>query len=130
LLSRVSGANIARSGVWMLGAAWAIAPPTRTKTMCLGVPMCIIEGDEMSALCVRGDEQRRVSLLLIGPQPVGTQVLVHIDTAVRLLEADEAALIDRALDGLAAAMRGEDFESAFADLLNREPQLPEHLRQR
>lgn len=98
--------------------------------MCLGVPMRIIEGDEMSALCVRGDEQRRVSLLLIGPQPVGTQVLVHIDTAVRLLEADEAALIDRALDGLAAAMRGEDFESAFADLLNREPQLPEHLRQR
>ena len=78
--------------------------------MCLGVPMRIIEGDEMSALCVRGDEQRRVSLLLIGPQPVGTQVLVHIDTAVRLLEADEAALIDRALDGLAAAMRGEDFE--------------------
>lgn len=98
--------------------------------MCLGVPMRIIEGDEMSALCVRGDEQRRVSLLLVGPQPVGTQVLVHIDTAVRLLEADEAALIDRALDGLAAAMRGEDFESAFADLLNREPQLPEHLRQR
>ncbi|MDI9848810.1 HypC/HybG/HupF family hydrogenase formation chaperone [Rhodoblastus sp. 17X3] len=98
--------------------------------MCLGVPMRIIEGDEMSALCVRGDVQRRVSLLLIGPQPVGTQVLVHIDTAVRLLEPDEAALIDRALDGLAAAMRGEDFESAFADLLNREPQLPEHLRQR
>ena len=98
--------------------------------MCLGVPMRIIEGDEMSALCVRGDEQRRVSLLLVGPQPNGTQVLVHIDTAVRVLDADEAALIDRALDGLAAAMRGEDFEFAFADLTDREPQLPEHLRQR
>ena len=98
--------------------------------MCLGVPMRIIEGDEMSALCVRGDEQRRVSLLLVGPQPNGTQVLVHIDTAVRVLDADEAALIDRALDGLAAAMRGEDFKSAFADLTDREPRLPEHLRQR
>ncbi len=55
--------------------------------MCLGVPMRIIEGDEMSALCVRGDEQRRVSLLLVGPQPDGTQVLVDIDTAVRVLDA-------------------------------------------
>jgi hydrogenase expression/formation protein HypC len=96
--------------------------------MCLGVPMRIVEGDEMSALCQRGDEQRRVSLLLLGPQEIGTQVLVHIDTAVRVLEAEEAALIDRALDGLAAAMRGEAFDSAFADLIDREPQLPEHLR--
>jgi hydrogenase expression/formation protein HypC len=96
--------------------------------MCVGIPMSIVEGDEMSALCERGDEQRRVSMLLIGPQPVGTLVLVHIDTAVRVLDAEEAALIDRALDGLAAAMRGEEFESLFADLSEREPQLPEHLR--
>ena len=59
--------------------------------MCLGVPMSIVEGDDISALCQRGDEQRRVSLLLVGAQPVGTQVLVHIDTAVRVLDADEAA---------------------------------------
>jgi hydrogenase expression/formation protein HypC len=96
--------------------------------MCLGVPMRIIESDDISALCQRGEEQRRVSLLLLGPQPVGTQVLIHIDTAVRVLDADEAALIDQALDGLAAAMRGEDFRSAFADLIDREPQLPDHLR--
>lgn len=96
--------------------------------MCVGLPMSIVEGDEMSALCQRGDERRRVSMLLIGPQPVGTQVLVHIDTAVRVLDAEEAILIDRALDGLAAAMRGEEFESLFADLREREPQLPEHLR--
>lgn len=96
--------------------------------MCVGLPMSIVEGDEMSALCQRGDERRRVSMLLIGPQPVGTQVLVHIDTAVRVLDAEEAILIDRALDGLAAAMRGEEFESLFADLSEREPQLPEHLR--
>jgi hydrogenase expression/formation protein HypC len=90
--------------------------------------MRIIESDDISALCQRGDEQRRVSLLLLGPLPVGTQVLIHIDTAVRVLDADEAALIDQALDGLAASMRGEDFRSAFADLIDREPQLPDHLR--
>jgi hydrogenase expression/formation protein HypC len=96
--------------------------------MCLGVPMTVIESNEVSALCARGDERRRVSLLLVGPQPVGAQLLIHIDTAVRILDAEEAALIDQALDGLAAAMRGEDFHSAFADLIDREPQLPDHLR--
>ncbi|MCI4677447.1 HypC/HybG/HupF family hydrogenase formation chaperone [Rhodoblastus acidophilus] len=96
--------------------------------MCLGIPMTIVEGDEISALCERGGELRRVSLLLIGPQAVGTKVLVHIDSAIRTLDAGEAAQIGRALDGLAAALRGEDFEEAFADLIERGPQLPEHLR--
>jgi hydrogenase expression/formation protein HypC len=96
--------------------------------MCLGVPMTVIESNDATALCARGDEQRRVSVLLVGPQPVGAKVLVHIDSAVRVLDEEEAALIEQALQGLEAAMRGEDFESAFADLINREPQLPEHLR--
>jgi len=96
--------------------------------MCLGVPMTVIEGDDVTALCARGDERRRVSVLLLGKQEVGAKVLVHIDSAVRVLDDEEAALIDKALVGLEAAMRGEDFESAFADLIDREPQLPEHLR--
>ncbi len=96
--------------------------------MCLGVPMTIVESGEFSALCQRGDEQRRVSLLLIGPQQVGTRILVHIDSAIRPLDDEEAAQLDLALDGLAAALRGENFDSAFADLIEREPQLPEHLR--
>jgi hydrogenase expression/formation protein HypC len=98
------------------------------KKMCLGIPMTILEGDDMSAWCERGGERRLVSLLLIGPQPVGTKVLVHIDSAVRTLDEEEAGQLDRALDGLAAALRGEDFEPAFADLIERGPQLPEHLR--
>ena len=96
--------------------------------MCLGVPMRILEGDEISALCARGDEQRHVSMLLIGAQPPETHVLVHIDTAIRVLDAGEARLIEDALKGLEAAMRGENFDSLFADLIDREPQLPEHLR--
>lgn len=96
--------------------------------MCLGVPMSVVECDEVSALCRRGDDTRRVSMLLIGAQPPETMVLVHIDTAIRTLEADEARLIDDALRGLDAAMRGENFDDMFADLINREPQLPEHLR--
>jgi hydrogenase expression/formation protein HypC len=96
--------------------------------MCVGVPMRIVEGDEISALCAREDGVRRVSMLLIGAQARGTQVLVHIDTAIRVLDAQEAQLIDDALRGLEAALRGESFEALFADLIDREPQLPEHLR--
>ncbi len=96
--------------------------------MCIGIPMRIVEADEMSALCERGEERRRVSLLLLGPQPVGAFVLVHIDTAVRVLDEEEAGLIEQALQGLAAALRGENIDRHFADLIGREPQLPEHLR--
>jgi hydrogenase expression/formation protein HypC len=90
--------------------------------------MQVLESDEISALCARGDEHRRVSMLLIGAQPPETHVLVHIDTAIRVLDAGEARLIEDALKGLEAAMRGENFDSLFADLIDREPQLPEHLR--
>ena len=97
--------------------------------MCLGVPMTIIETDDVSALCERRGERRLVSVLLLDRPPVGAQVLVFIDNAVRLLDAVEARQIDDAIDGLAAACNGEDFDHLFADLIDREPELPEHLRQ-
>jgi hydrogenase expression/formation protein HypC len=96
--------------------------------MCLGIPMTIVEGDDMTARAAWRGEERRVSMLLLGAQPVGTLVLVHIDTAVRVLEADEAKLIDDALDGISAALEGRDFDHLFADLVDREPQLPDFLR--
>ncbi|MBB5047306.1 hydrogenase expression/formation protein HypC [Rhodopseudomonas rhenobacensis] len=96
--------------------------------MCVGVPMTVVTSDDGTALCERRGEQRRVSTLLIGEVAVGDRVLVFIDNAVRLLEPEEARLIDDALDGLAAAIEGRDFEHLFADLIDREPQLPEFLR--
>jgi hydrogenase expression/formation protein HypC len=97
--------------------------------MCIGLPMTIMSSDGATALAERRGEQRRISLLLVGELPVGSQVLVFIDSAVRLLDAEEARQIDDALDGLAAAIEGRDFEHLFADLIDREPQLPEFLRQ-
>ncbi len=97
--------------------------------MCLGVPMTIIETNNATALCERRGESRLVSVLLLDEPPIGTQVLVFIDNAVRRLDAEEAQQIDNAIDGLAAACNGEDFDHLFADLINREPELPEHLRQ-
>jgi hydrogenase expression/formation protein HypC len=96
--------------------------------MCLGVPMTVLTGSEHCALCGRGEEMRQVSLMLVGPLPAGTRVLVHIDTAVRVLDSAEAEAIDRALEGVAAALEGRAFEHLFQDLIDREPELPAHLR--
>lgn len=98
--------------------------------MCLGFPMTILSGDDAQALCVRKGETQSVSMLLVGAQAPGTRVLVHLGTAMRVLEPEEAQVIDDALDGLAAASRGESFEHYFADLIDREPELPEFLRDR
>ncbi|WP_051334873.1 HypC/HybG/HupF family hydrogenase formation chaperone [Bradyrhizobium sp. Ai1a-2] len=96
--------------------------------MCLGLPMTIVETDGVSALCEYGNERRRVSVLLLSEPPVGANVLVYIDTAMRLLDDDEARLIAAALQGLGAALIGQEWAPFFADLVNRDPQLPEHLR--
>ncbi len=95
--------------------------------MCLGIPMTVVEGDDFTALCAREGETRRVSMLLVGAQPVGTKVLVHIDSAVRVIDDAEARTIDDALAGVAAALAGESFDHLFADLVDREPQLPDFL---
>jgi hydrogenase expression/formation protein HypC len=96
--------------------------------MCIGFPMQVIEGDEFTALCARRGERRRLSMMLVGAQPPGTFVLAHLDAAMRVIDEAEAQLIDAALDGLAAAVDGQDFEAQFADLIGREPELPAHLK--
>ena len=72
--------------------------------MCLGVPMRIIDGDGFTALCERRGDRRRVNVMLIEEAPVGAWVLVHINNAVRLLDEEEAQLINEALDELASAL--------------------------
>jgi hydrogenase expression/formation protein HypC len=96
--------------------------------MCVGFPMRVVSGDAFAAECERDGQTERVSLLLVGPQPVGTNVLVHLGTAVRVLGDEEARLIDDALAGIAAALDDRPFEHLFADLIDREPVLPDFLR--
>lgn len=95
--------------------------------MCIGLPMRIVSADAFTAMCERRGAVEPVSLLLIGPQPIGTSVLVHLGTAVRVLDDTEAQQIDDALDAVAAALDGRPFEHLFADLIDREPKLPAHL---
>ncbi len=96
--------------------------------MCIALPMRVVEPEGDFALVAGRGELRRVSLLLIGPQATGTPLLVHTDTALRVLDEAEVPLLERALDGLQAALDGRSTDGYFDDLINRTPQLPEHLR--
>jgi len=96
--------------------------------MCLGIPMQVLDARGHEALCHGRGETRRVSTVLIDPPPVGSWVLVHLDTARQGLTAEEAATIDKALDALDTALAGGSVDHLFADLVDREPQLPPHLR--
>lgn len=112
--------------------------------MCLGLPMRIVVIEGLTAICegyvsqvvdseASSDpswqpQRRRVGLALVGPQPVGSWLLVHIETAMRVIDAEEAQSIGEALAGLEAALSGEEIEDFFPDLIGREPELPPHLR--
>lgn len=95
--------------------------------MCVGIPMQVLSVDELSARVTDGERVEVVDLALVGPQAPGTWLLIFLGAAREVLEPEQAALIRRALDGLAAAMAGGDLGDAFADLEEREPALPPHL---
>jgi hydrogenase expression/formation protein HypC len=68
-------------------------------------------------------------MLIVGEQPPGTWVLAFRGTAREVLSEEQATQTNGALDALAAALRGErSFDAYFSDLVDREPELPEHLR--
>lgn len=97
--------------------------------MCVGIPMQVIECHGYVALCQGRGGPRQLDLALVGEQPPGTWLLSFIDAAREVIDADTAARIDAALDGLEAVMSGEtDISRHFADLIDRIPELPPHLR--
>lgn len=100
--------------------------------MCIGVPLQVQapEADGVFALCGDGVVRERLDLRLVGPQPIGTWVLNFQGAARRVLDAEEAQQIRSALQALQAALHGDGqaIDELFADLAQREPQLPEHLR--
>lgn len=96
--------------------------------MCLGLPMRVVEVDGLSALCEGAGRRERVMLALTGSVEPGAHVLVYLGSAVRVLSEEEASRIAMALEAVQAAAEGRDFDHLIQDLIDREPELPAHLR--
>lgn len=101
--------------------------------MCIGTPLKVLTIDEAGwAQCAEACGQtyfQPVQTVLLDTTPKsGDWVLTHIDTAIRALSENEALQIVAALAAVKAASRGDPFEHLLADLIDREPELPVHLR--
>jgi hydrogenase expression/formation protein HypC len=97
--------------------------------MCIGIPMKIIECNGLMAKCQGRGETRNLSLALLGEQPLGTWVLMSIDTAREVLDEETAMRINAALDGAVGIMdEPMDLTRFFPDLIGREPELPDFLK--
>ena len=103
--------------------------PGTAADMCIGVPMQVLEGGANRALCAGRGQRESLDLMLVGEQPMGTWVLAFRGAALRVLSADEARETNAALDALEAVLAGDsDVDAHFADLVDREPTLPDHLK--
>ncbi len=97
--------------------------------MCIGIPMQVVEATPDCALCAGRGEAARLDLMLTGDQPVGTWVLAFRGAAIRVLTEEEARATNAALDARASVLAGDGAVDAhFADLIDREPELPAHLK--
>jgi len=100
--------------------------------MCIATPMQVIEASGPGwARCADGvDEGRReqVDMRLVGAQPPGTWLLVFLGAARDVIDETRAHQTRDALLALRAVAEGAPVEHLFADLIGREPQLPEFLR--
>jgi hydrogenase expression/formation protein HypC len=96
--------------------------------MCIGRPVRVLQSGEGFALCDDAGDHCRIDMRLVGDQPVGAWVLVFMDAAREVLTESRAHQIRNALAALQAAAVGDPVEHLFADLIDREPTLPEFLQ--
>jgi hydrogenase expression/formation protein HypC len=95
----------------------------------MGIPMKILKMKGTHALCEADGKRELVDMILIGEQPAGTWILNFLGGAREVLSEENARQIRRALTAVSDAMQGKKhIDHLFADLVEREPQLPEHLR--
>lgn len=100
--------------------------------MCIAIPMKIVALEEMKARCARKGRELEVDISMIEPPQPDGWLLVFQNRAIREIDEEEAREVEAALAATALAMAGEADEEAiragFGDLIDREPQLPEHLK--
>lgn len=101
--------------------------------MCLALPMQVIRMEGSTALCGGRNGIERMDTMLTGPLEAGQWILGFLGAAREVIDAERAAQVEEALVALESILQGggnndELIHAAFADLIDREPQLPEFLR--
>lgn len=100
--------------------------------MCMGVPMQVVEMRGTHALCEADGQTELIDMLLVGEQTQGTWILNFLGAAREVLDPEYAAQMRQALAALNVIHQSHnphaEIDALFADLIGREPPLPEHLR--
>ncbi len=106
--------------------------------MCIGIPMRIVEQGFGYAVCEGMGFKREVETLLVGDQPIGTWLLIFLNSAREVLTETDAQKITDAVRAVDLVMNhegqisqngleNEAIEALFSDLIDREPPKPESL---
>jgi len=92
--------------------------------------MRVVEARENSAICEGRNGRQVINTMLLGEVEVGLWLMTFLDSGREVIDAERAALVNAALDGLQAVSDGGEvnLDHFFADLVNREPTLPDFLR--
>lgn len=104
--------------------------------MCLAVSLQVIRMEGVYAVCAGGQGEERLDTLLTGPLEPGQWVLGFHGAARAVIDAERAAQVSAALAALSKVGSGDTaadglddlLRGGFADLIDREPQLPDFLR--
>lgn len=83
----------------------------------------------MTALCQGRNGVARIDTLITGALEPGQWILSFLGAAREVIDAERAAQVEDALLALESILHGGDstddlIHTAFADLIDREPQLP------
>ncbi|RKZ81451.1 MAG: HypC/HybG/HupF family hydrogenase formation chaperone [Gammaproteobacteria bacterium] len=97
--------------------------------MCIGVPMQVVKMQDTHAICEADGKQELIDMILVGEQVAGTWILNFLGAARDVLTEENAQNIRQALTAMSDIMQGEKhIDHLFADLIDREPELPPHLQ--
>ncbi len=85
--------------------------------MCLAIPMQVIETDGAFAWCQGRGQRERLNIMLVGAVVPGDWLYAQLGHAREMLTPGRAAEINLALDGVAAALRGDtDLDAYFPEI--------------
>ena len=91
--------------------------------------MQVLESLLGQARCATQGKEQMIDMMLVGDQPAGTWILTFLNTAREIISEEQAGKINDALTALDMAMQGNDqIDHLFADLVDREPELPDFLK--